>query len=90
MEYTKYPLVHKTFLVKGFTSGFHIGHFQDPIDVNLTTPKLSPELEIILQNKVDKEVTAGRIKGPFLKSPFPTLQVSPVTIRENQFRVHID
>lgn len=52
------------FLIKGFSQGFKI-------------PRLSRNLssligkEEILQNKIDKEIEADRVSGPFLSPPFP-------------------
>lgn len=82
MAYTGYNVELSRKIVKGFTSGFELGHYNNPIGNNVKQPKLSPDLHLILMEKINNEVTLGRIKGPFYYPPFQNFQISPVTIRE--------
>ena len=62
---------HKTkFLVKGFTSGFSSGYKGDT-KVQRMVPNLKFRIgnELVLWNKVMKEVKEGRYAGPFKEPP---------------------
>lgn len=67
-------------LLSGFQSGFNI-HYSGPrssrISKNLRSALSNPE---IVQEKLDKEILAKRMAGPFEQKPFPNLIVSPVGV----------
>ena len=48
-------------------------------------------MALIARKTINKEVTLGRVAGPFLSPPFPTLRVSPISIipkqTSNEFRM---
>ena len=67
-----------SFLKNGFTFGFPL-HFSGPrvsfYAKNLASAYQNPE---IVSAKLDKELQAHRIAGPFKAPPFPTFRVSPL------------
>ena len=68
------------FLITGFRQGFSLG-YQGPQKVKRKAPNLklpSKEAEIILWNKVMKEVKEGRYAGPFKQIPFEFFIQSPI------------
>ena len=72
---------HETaFLVKGFTDGFDIGYRGDP-NVHLMAPNLRLENyqeEVVLWNKVMKEVKERRYAGPYTQVPYDYYIQSPI------------
>ena len=67
------------FLVRGFTQGFDLG-YQGPQNRRSTSKNLpfnvgTPE---ILWEKLMKEITFGRVAGPFEEIPFPNYIQSPI------------
>ena len=67
-------------LQKGFTEGFQL-HFQGPVTGSffrqLSFSNKQPE---IVDNKLAKEIHAGRIIGPFDLPPLDNLRVSPLGV----------
>ena len=78
-------------LNSGFRFGFPL-HYTGPIQsydsVNLKSAIDNP---VLVQEKIDKEISAGRVEGPFLTPPFSTFRVSPLGIvpkkEPGQFRM---
>lgn len=66
------------FLLDGFTNGFSLNY------TGPRQPRVSKNLNSALQNiqivqqKIDKELAAGRVAGPFKDPPLVNLQVSPI------------
>ena len=79
LKLTKYSAGHRIFLVDGFTNGFRIGYRGDR-----SMRRLSPNLklrvgsELILWNKVMKEVAAGRFASPYREPPYEAFIQSPI------------
>ena len=75
-----YPTHLNESLQKGFTEGFQL-HFQGPVtghfSDNLVSAINNPE---IVDNKLAKEIHAGRIIGPFDQPPLDNLRVSPLGV----------
>lgn len=78
-------------MIEGFLQGFKIPYtgerrFSLPQNLSSIIGK-----EEIVQNKIDKEIEAKRVSGPFLSLPFPTIQVSPLGLipkkAPNDFRL---
>ena len=66
----------------GFKNGFRIKH---TVEVTNTCPKNDPSITenfTIAQQKINTEVAAGRMSGPFKAPPFETFHVSPLKLRE--------
>ena len=69
------------FLVSGFTHGFEIGDDTPTTDcspVNSKTVEQAPE---VIHDKLNKEIHAGRIAGPFNKPPYQPFHISPLSLR---------
>ena len=79
---TKYPGDLTDTLVNGVSHGFSLGHFSNPVNNGYTATKLSPRLEMVIKEKIEFEIKAGRVKGPFKNIPFPDFQISPISVRE--------
>ena len=68
------------FIVDGFRKGFDLG-YAGPERVKITAPNLKlkqPGDEIVLWNKVMKEVKLGRFAGPYEHVPFEFFIQSPI------------
>lgn len=75
-----YPFPLKDYLLRGFNFGFRV-HFEGERRVfappNLKSALAQPD---IVRDKLNKEITAGRIAGPFHNPPFPDMFCSPLGI----------
>ncbi|XP_033739602.1 uncharacterized protein LOC117326910 isoform X1 [Pecten maximus] len=88
---TGYDVSKLALLQTGFTQGFSLQHqgirtFRD--SKNLRSAEENPQ---ILQQKIDKEVSLGRIAGPFDSPPFQNFHISPLGLvpkkEKNEFRL---
>jgi hypothetical protein len=86
-----YDPVATKYLVNGFRYGFPLGHtadVQDSFGVNSRNLLLK---ENIVQDKLNAEIAAGRIVGPFTDPPFTPFHISPLNIRpkksHNRYRL---
>lgn len=70
----------KQFLVNGFSCGFRVGFVGERH--SFESPNLQSALEQphIVISKLNKELEAGRIAGPFAIPPFPNFRCSPLGI----------
>jgi len=73
-----YDFAAKTFLIEGFTCGFHIGYQGERQAIECHNLKSALEKPDILLSKLNKEREAGRIAGPFHTPPFPDFHCSPL------------
>ena len=79
------------YLIDGFENGFRLG-FVGPRNSmsspNLKSCKAHPD---IVQEKINSELRANRVKGPFSEPPFPETKISPIGIvpkkAPSQFRL---
>ena len=70
----------KKFLIEGFSTGFHIGCVgmrHTFISPNLRSAQDHPH---IIVSKLEREIEAGRIVGPFSSPPFPNFVSSPLGV----------
>lgn len=77
---TGYPTTETKFLVEGFTYGFKIpfsGPYPPKTTKNLASAFQHSE---VIENKIAKEVSKGRIAGPFDNPPFEPFIVSPLGV----------
>ena len=65
-------------MYNGFKLGFSL-HYEGPIQ-SYDSKNLKPALENsdIVQQKIQKEIEAGRVEGPFESPPFDNFRVSPL------------
>ncbi len=75
------------FLIDGFKNGFNLQCTKPPVRLhepaNLKSVLLQPECA---QQKVNKEVAAGRFGGPWDTPPIPNLVISPIGLREKKVK----
>ena len=72
------------YLVAGFETGFPINHTNHAYDVQAGNAKQVHDLPDTVASKLDREMQAGRIAGPFPSPPFSPFQVSPLNLREKK------
>lgn len=68
-------------LIHGFSFGFSINScFSTSLNKKIFPPnhKSARENYHVVQSKLNKEIEAGRVKGPFTKPPFPLFVCSPL------------
>ena len=73
-------------LVTGFKYGFRIHHYASvshDLDKNLKTATKLPD---IVDKKIQKELSSGRILGPFRTPPFTDFVISPLGLREKKVK----
>ena len=66
----------------GFEKGFELGHYKDPYNTGSKQKPVPEQMHVHLRDKLDLEISAGRIIGPFKKPPFVNFQVSPLNVKE--------
>lgn len=65
-------------MIKGFYQGFKIPYTGKECQIISSNHKSARENFTILQQKIEKEITAGRVEGPFQKPPSDIFKVSPL------------
>ena len=77
---TGYSINETQFLICGFQNGFPI-HYDGPGNAmmapNLLSAHQHPE---VVDQYIEKELSSGRLAGPFPSSPFPYFRVSPLGV----------
>ena len=73
-----------SYLLNGFTNGFQLGSTVDIRDIRPNNSKNVSNNDHVVRSKLQKEIEAGRIKGPFSEPPFTPLHISPLNIREKK------
>ena len=77
---TGYPENLRKHLLSGFSHGFRL-HYNGPLESSQSTNLVSAaEHSAIVDQKLAKEIQAGRIMGPFAEPPLPNLKISPVGV----------
>ena len=69
-----YDPVQLAYLVRGFSKGL------EEESLGLDNPRLSKHLWLVLEKKLQKEIDACMIVGPFEEVPLPNLRVSPIKV----------
>ena len=62
----------------GFSSGFSLSYSGPRLPTNANNLKSVKGKELIVEQKIKKELDEGRIGGPFVARPFVNLRVSPI------------
>ena len=70
-----------SFLSKGLNFGFRLGF--EGARVPFSSPNLKSAIQnpSVMNTKILKEVNCGRISGPYISPPFPTLRISPIGLQ---------
>ena len=69
------------YLISGFSEGFRIeSEGLDQENLVRDNPQLPDHLRPVLEKKLQKEVDAGRIIGPFEEAPLPNIRVAPIKV----------
>ena len=84
LKQCSYPADKTKFLVEGFQFGFHLGHTANAEDITAPNSKKANELPEVILEKLNTEIAAGRIAGPFNSPPFQPFQASPLNVREKK------
>ena len=63
----------RSYLVSGYRHGFCLGH-DAPLNSVLVESRCSEEELAILREKIQKEMSLGRIAGPYKEPPFEPYQ----------------
>ncbi|XP_069142117.1 uncharacterized protein [Argopecten irradians] len=75
-----YDIEKTQYLVQGFREGFRI-HFEgDTLQTECPNLVSASEFPEVIQAKIDKELLAKRVSGPFSSSPYPTYHLSPIGV----------
>lgn len=67
-------------MIKGFLHGFSIQYFGSVVAMRSPNLKSALDNPASVNDKLSKELTAGRIVGPFDVPPFDTFRTSPLGI----------
>jgi len=73
-----YNQVKRSFLLNGFTSGFKLGYVGLRHFRRASNKRSALENKEMVVKKLSREISLGRVQGPFQDPPFPHLQVSPI------------
>lgn len=73
-----YDLPKKQFLLQGFTTGFRIPYTKTRTFLKSKNLKSALDNLPILKEKINREIVAGRVAGPFIAPPFKNLHISPL------------
>ena len=72
------------YLVNGFEEGFSLCHTTLAKFVSSSNARILSHAKDVVQTKLSKELSAGRIAGPFDVPPFSPFQISPLNLREKK------
>ena len=71
----------KNFLLQGFREGFHLHYEGERVSVRAPNLKSAFENPGEVRKKISKEISAGRIAGPFTDPPFELFRCSPIGLQ---------
>lgn len=79
------------YIVNGLEHGFKLRYSGPRIPIESNSKPLLGEKAKIAREKILKEISLGRIAGPFKEPPFPTFRTSPIAVipkkASNEFRL---
>ena len=70
----------KEYLIKGFSEGFRLDYKGEREHITCDNLKSAIAVPEVVINKINKEVEAGRMVGPFDQPPIPDLHLSPLHV----------
>ena len=71
-------------LLHGLEYGFKLNYSGPRIPFIMHTRAILRGKAVIAEQKILKEISLGRIAGPFVAPPFPTLRTSPISVVPNK------
>lgn len=71
-------------LIHGFRFGFKLQYSGSRLPVNANNSKSVTIHADLVREKINKEITLGRMAGPFDHPPLPTLRISPIFLAEKK------
>ena len=77
-ELDMYDSPDRDCILDGFTNGFSLHYTGPRVSVDCKNLKSAFELPALIQDKINSEILAGRVAGPFYTPPIPALRVSPI------------
>ena len=79
------------YLIDGFTHGFKLGYMGPRHSSFAENLRSCQELPQVVATKIEKEVSQGRVKGPFPSPPMTNFRISPIGVVpkkvEGQYRL---
>ena len=80
-----YDSVKTQYLLDGFSQGFMLqSQGLQSANTDVKNPSIPNQLVAEVQKKLQKEIDAGRIIGPFSSPPLPNFRVSPIKVAEKK------
>ena len=77
-----YPNDKFDYIIDGFTNGFRIGFTGDRCPQSCIDLRFARQHPDIVQAKIQKEISEGRIEGPFDEVPLDNFKLSPLGLVE--------
>ena len=77
-ELDMYDSPDRDCILDGFTNGFSLHYTGPRVSVDCKNLKSAFEFPALIQDKINSEILAGRVAGPFYTPPIPALRVSPI------------
>lgn len=76
-----YPrFADREYLQDGFKCGFHIPYVGPRTPFMAGNLRSVVALEVVVRQKIQKELREGRVLGPFVSPPLPNLRMSPLVV----------
>ena len=91
LELTGYDSEKAKEILHGFTHGFPLYYTGVRVPTDATNLKSANKRPDVVRQKIQSEIDAGRVAGPFDQHPIPTLRVSPLGLvpkkEQGEFRL---
>ena len=91
LELTGYDSEKAKEILHGFTHGFPLYYTGVRVPTDATNLKSANKRPDVVRQKIQSEIDAGRVAGPFDQRPIPTLRVSPLGLvpkkEQGEFRL---
>ena len=68
----------KDYVIDGFQHGFRIGVNDNNVKLRSLVQRTASSIDMTLVTKLNSELAAGRVLGPYRAQPIPGMQVSPL------------
>ena len=82
---TGYDPIKTHYLVSGLTNGFRLeSEGLTTARTNVPNPTTSRQMAEQVGKKLQKEITAGRVRGPFKSPPLSNFRVFPIKVSEKK------